>query len=104
MNNPLAQSVIDLRFSRRNLPILIAVVLVGEVMASGTAAGQPHDLADLLMDADQKQFAVIFPKFKEHSEKCVPFLISEIAQKLSPNASDEAKDKLAMRQANFVGQ
>ena len=69
-------------------------------MASGTAAGQPHDLADLLMDADQKQFAVIFPKFKEHSEKCVPFLISEIAQKLPPNASDDAKDKLATRQAN----
>lgn len=96
MNNPLTQSVIDLRFIRRNLQILIAVVLVGEVVA----CGQPHDLADKLMDTDQKQFAVIFPKLKEHSEKCVSILISEISQKRPPDASDEAKDRLATRQAN----
>ena len=29
------------------------------------AADQPRVLADLLMDADEKQFAVIFPKLKD---------------------------------------
>ncbi len=100
MNTHLTQSVIDLRLIRRNLQILIGVVLVGCVMASGAAGGQPRDLADLLMAADQKQFAVIFPKVKEHSEKCASILISEISQKRPPDASDEAKDRLATRQAN----
>ena len=29
------------------------------------AADNPQVLADLLMDADEKQFAVIYPKFKD---------------------------------------
>ena len=33
------------------------------------AADQPQVLADLLMDADEKQFAVIYPKFKEQGEQ-----------------------------------
>ena len=33
------------------------------------AADQPQVLADLLMDADEKQFAVIYPKFKDRGEQ-----------------------------------
>ena len=33
------------------------------------AADQPQVLADLLMDADEKQFAVIYPKFKEQGDR-----------------------------------
>src|SRR5262249_8845388 len=42
------------------------------------AAEQPHLLADLLLDADDKQFAVIFAKFKEQGEKGLPLLTGEI--------------------------
>jgi len=66
------------------------------------AADQPHVLADLLMDADEKQFAVIFPKFKEHGERGLPVLTGEIDKKLPAElpSSDERREKLAKRQAN----
>src|SRR5262249_39569377 len=50
------------------------------------AADQPRLLADLLMDADRKQFAVILPKLKEHGERGVPILTSEIGKKMSPHS------------------
>ena len=64
------------------------------------AADQPSILADLLMDADEKQFAVIYPKFKEKSELGLPVLTGEIDRELPPDAKDGAKEKLAKRQAN----
>ena len=33
------------------------------------AADQPQMLADLLMDADAQQFAVLFPELREHGER-----------------------------------
>src|SRR5262249_1287102 len=38
------------------------------------AADQPQLLADLLMDADEKQFAVIYPRFKDRAEQALPLL------------------------------
>jgi len=66
------------------------------------AADQPDVLADLLMDADEKQFAAIFPKFTAQSEKGVPTLAAEIDRKLPATmpSSDDHKEKLAKRQAN----
>jgi len=66
------------------------------------AADQPQVLADLLMDADEKQFAVMYPKFKEQGEQGLPVLIGEIDQKLPSNlpSSDVKREKLAKRQAN----
>ena len=49
------------------------------------AADQPQVLADLLMDADEKQFAVIYPKFKEQGEQGLPVLTGEIDKKLPPD-------------------
>ena len=49
------------------------------------AADQPKVLADLLMDADEKQFAVIYPKFKDHGEQGLPVLTGEIDRKLPPD-------------------
>jgi formylglycine-generating enzyme required for sulfatase activity len=59
-------------------------------------------LADLLMDADDKQFAVIYPKFKEQGEKALPLLIGKIDMKLPADmpASDPDREELAKRQAN----
>jgi formylglycine-generating enzyme required for sulfatase activity len=61
---------------------------------------QPDTLADLLMDVDERQFAVIFPKFKEEGERGLPVLLREIDRKLPPDAQNDAKEKLAKRQAN----
>ncbi len=66
------------------------------------AADNPQVLADLLMDADDKQFAVIYPKFKDRSEQGLPLLTGEINKKLPSDlpSSDEKREKLAKRQAN----
>jgi eukaryotic-like serine/threonine-protein kinase len=64
------------------------------------AADQPKVLADLLMDADEKQFAVLYPKFEEQRERGLPILFEEADRKPPPDAADEVKEKLAKRQAN----
>jgi serine/threonine protein kinase/formylglycine-generating enzyme required for sulfatase activity len=66
------------------------------------AADQPQVLANLLMNADEKQFAVIYPKFKDRGEQGVPILHVEIDKRLPPEvpSSDERRDQLAKRQAN----
>jgi formylglycine-generating enzyme required for sulfatase activity len=66
------------------------------------AADQPQLLADLLLDADEKQFAVIYPKFKDQGEQGLPVLTGEIDKKFPSDlpSSDEKREKLAKRQAN----
>jgi serine/threonine protein kinase/formylglycine-generating enzyme required for sulfatase activity len=64
------------------------------------AADQPEILADLLLDADDEQFAVLYRKFKEQGVGGLPMLTGEIDKQLPPDAKDQAKEKLAKRQAN----
>jgi hypothetical protein len=66
------------------------------------AADQPYVLADLLMDADEKQFAVIYPKFQVQGDRGLPVLIGEIDKKLPADmsSSDDRRENLAKRQAN----
>jgi formylglycine-generating enzyme required for sulfatase activity len=66
------------------------------------AADRPKVLADLLMDADDKQFAVIYPKLEDQGEQALPLLTREIDKKLPSDlpSSDEKREKLAKRQAN----
>jgi len=64
------------------------------------AADQPDVLADLLMDADEKQFAVLYPKFKEQGERGLPVLTGEVDRQLPAEATEADKEKLAKRQAN----
>jgi serine/threonine protein kinase/formylglycine-generating enzyme required for sulfatase activity len=64
------------------------------------AADQPKELANLVMDADDKQFPVIFPKFKEQGEQGLPILSSEIDREPPLDAKEGDKEKLAKRQAN----
>jgi hypothetical protein len=54
------------------------------------------------MDADEKQFAVIYPKLKEHGEQGLPILIGEIEKKVPAKlpSSDAKRETLAKRQAN----
>jgi eukaryotic-like serine/threonine-protein kinase len=64
------------------------------------AVDQPQVLANLVMDADERQFAVIYPKLKDYAEQVLPILTSEVDHKLPPETKDSAKNKLARRQAN----
>jgi formylglycine-generating enzyme required for sulfatase activity len=66
------------------------------------AADQPQVLADLLMVADAKQFAVIYPKLKDRAEHGLPVLIAVIDTKLPTDlpSSDDKRETLAKRQAN----
>jgi len=66
------------------------------------AADNPSTLVDLLMDADKKQFAVIYSKFREQGDKGLPVLTGVIDTKLPADlpSSDEQREKLAKRQAN----
>ncbi len=66
------------------------------------AADNPATLAGLLMDADEKQFAVIFPKLKDQAEKGLPILLGVIDTTLLADlpSSDEKRESLAKRQAS----
>ena len=52
------------------------------------AAEKPDVLANLLMDADDKQFAVIYPKLREHGEKALALLTRDIEKRLLPVTMD----------------
>ena len=80
--------------------VFLLMVFLGLSLSQVVGDDQPQVLADLLMDADVQEFAVIFPKFKEQGEKGLAVLSSEIDRKLPPDAKDETKEKLAKRQVN----
>ena len=67
------------------------------------AADQPRVLADLLMDADEKQFAVIFPKLKTRGEQGMLVLTGEIDRTLPLDSTDDTKEKLARRTGECGG-
>jgi formylglycine-generating enzyme required for sulfatase activity len=66
------------------------------------AAGNSLFLADLLMDADDKQFPVIFAVFRGQGQHGVALLTGEIDRKYPADvpSSDRRREKLAKRQAN----
>jgi serine/threonine protein kinase/formylglycine-generating enzyme required for sulfatase activity len=66
------------------------------------AADRPKVLADLLLDADEKQFAVIYPKFKDQGGQGLAVLTGEIDKQLPSDlpSSDNKRETLAKRQAN----
>jgi formylglycine-generating enzyme required for sulfatase activity/tetratricopeptide (TPR) repeat protein len=56
------------------------------------AADQPNFLADLLMDADEKQFAVLYPKLKGHGDRGLAPLKEEMDRQLQPQWHDSPLD------------
>jgi len=64
------------------------------------AADQPRVLADLVMDADEKQFGVLYPKLKDHGEHGLMLLDTELNKQLPADAKDKDNEKLAKRQVN----
>jgi formylglycine-generating enzyme required for sulfatase activity len=59
-------------------------------------------LAGLLLDADAKQFAVVYPKLREQGEQGLALLAAEIDKKLPADlpSADKKREELAKRQAN----
>ena len=88
-------------FRDRRSPGNASASLATDILAD-YAADKPQVLADLLMDADDKQFAVIYPKFKDRGEQGLPLLTGEIDKKLPADlpSSDDKRETLAKRQAN----
>jgi formylglycine-generating enzyme required for sulfatase activity len=63
------------------------------------AGDQPDILADLLMDADEKPFAVMFERLKAHPQRAVALLEAELARKPAPDATIKTHERQAKRQA-----
>src|SRR5271157_97886 len=65
----------------------------------GYVSDDPDLLADLLLDSEEKPFAILFDRLKAHQERTLPLLEAEVAKKASSEAKDAEKDHLAQRQA-----
>jgi formylglycine-generating enzyme required for sulfatase activity len=72
-----------------------------EVAASTLAeyVTEPALLADLIQDADPRQYAMLWPRL-EHRAEALGSLEQEIAKTAEAGVSEEARDSLAKRQAN----
>ncbi len=64
------------------------------------AADSSHVLAELLLDAEEKQFTVIYPKFKAAGEDGARLLFLELEKSPPENGDLKQLEKLAKRQAN----
>jgi serine/threonine protein kinase len=67
------------------------------------ASEDPSLMANLLMDAEPKAYAILFPVAERLSLKTIPLFQAEIGKKADPDTSEknpeEMKDRLAERQA-----
>jgi len=91
---PLAKVFRDRQETRATERILASNIL------ADFAAGQPQLLTELLMDADERQFAILFPMVREQAQDGLPLLSGMVDRKLPPEATEEDREKLAKRQAN----
>jgi formylglycine-generating enzyme required for sulfatase activity len=74
--------------------------LAMEILAD-YAFDRPSELADFLLDADEEQFDVlyVYTKFEEQQDRGLSALEAELDKKLPADAKNDAKEKLAKRQA-----
>jgi formylglycine-generating enzyme required for sulfatase activity len=56
-------------------------------------------LADLLMDGDERQFAVLSPKLLAHGDRAAAMMSGELDKQLAADAKEDDKEALAKRQA-----
>ena len=64
------------------------------------AAEKSELLADLLMDADARQFGVIYPKLRSHGDRALSLLSAELDRQARLDGDESARERLAKRQAN----
>ncbi len=72
--------------------------LATEILAD-YAGDDPHLLADLLMDADPKAYASLFPIARRQSARTVTLLQAELAKMAESGGTETAREELAQRQA-----
>jgi hypothetical protein len=63
-------------------------------------ADRPDGLFNLLADAEQFQFTVMFARLTPYKERAVALASEELAGKISETANENEKERLAKRQAN----
>ena len=71
-----------------------------ETLADYAAGPTPKSLVDLLADAEQFQFPVIFAKLAAHQTQAISLAETELAKRAEDEASEDEKERLAKRQAN----
>ncbi len=92
--DPLAAIFRDTKNHRESERSLAVAILADYI------AVRPGALADLLMDADDNGFLVLFRKLQEQGHSSLAVLDAELARRLSEDATQDAKVALAKRQAN----
>ena len=63
------------------------------------AANQPDVLIDLLLDADEKQFGIIYAKLAEHCDEGMSLARAELDKLPPPDITETARESVAKRQA-----
>lgn len=63
-------------------------------------AEQPELLANLTMDADEKQYPILFPKLKAHQEAELRIFQKEVSTPFTKQMQHADREKLVKRQAN----
>ncbi len=61
------------------------------------AADRPDVLADLLLDSDEKPFAVLFERLLPHREQVLSLMEAALAKRPASGTTDDARDRLARR-------
>ncbi len=64
------------------------------------ASDQPERLTNLLMDADEQQFAVLYPAVQPYGQQTIDALSAALGQSLLLDQTDDGNESLAKRQAN----
>jgi formylglycine-generating enzyme required for sulfatase activity len=63
------------------------------------AADQPELLAGLLLEADERQWAALWPKFAAHGQRAIALVQGALQQAMPPQDHVQARDRPAQRQA-----
>jgi formylglycine-generating enzyme required for sulfatase activity len=92
--DPLAAIFRDRRASR-TLERSLATSILADY-----AAKRPEVLSDLVQDADEKQFSVLFHRLEANREQALAAMRATLAVGLDSEGTDAAKEQRAKRQAN----
>ena len=94
--NPLSETFNN-RAPDKNLENLVATNLLADY-----AADNPEILISLILDADEKQFSILFPLFKEQSAACLYLLNAEINKPAPQNTNYALKEIDDKRRVNVI--
>jgi formylglycine-generating enzyme required for sulfatase activity len=73
--------------------------LLATTLLADYAADLPEFLANLVMDSDAQQYAVLLPKLMAYPDQAPTALNAELTRESQPDISDAAREALAKRQA-----